>query len=527
VANQRRIWDEDVERDPGRDILRYRVRPRNVTEMLLGVDKWATRTYLVQGTNRVIVEEFLSAMRRGARWLTTRGVGPDDRVMLWSYNRIEFVLAVWSCWWAGAVPVLANRWWNPTELSHAADQAKPVLTLVDEDIASTALHAPCAEIQELTGFLLDADGVRADPPAAERHEDDPAVILFTSGSSGPPKGVQLSQRSVVANQQNLLVRANQLPDRLDPDSEQQVVLASTPMFHIGALTILVTQLLTGGRLVLTAGAFDPAEVLELIERERVHRWGGVPTMAERVLSHPDFETRDLSSLRSFPLGGAPLPDTLLQRLQTALPQLRERGLANTWGMTEAGGYVTAAGGRELRDRPGTVGRPFPVCELSIIDPDDDGVGEVLVRSPTIMTDYVSSDREDIFRDGWLRTGDLGRIDEDGYLFLVGRSKDIVIRGGENIACAHVEQTLLGHPDVVEVAVVGLAHEDLGEEVAAVVRRRAGSGLEQASLHDFAAARLARFEVPSVWEIIDDPLPTLGVEKVDKDRLRERLESARS
>jgi acyl-CoA synthetase (AMP-forming)/AMP-acid ligase II len=328
---------------------------------------------------------------------------------------------------------------------------------------------------------------------------------------------------VVANQQNLLVRSRKVPSGELGRGSQDVVLAVTPLFHIGGLSSMVTQLITGGRLVLTEGRFDAGAVLELIERERVTRWGGVPTMAARVLAHPDFDHRDLSSLRSFPLGGAPVTADLLRRMRDKLPQLEHRGLANTWGMTESGGFVTVAGNRDLERYPGTVGRPYPVAELRIAQPEADaGHGEILLRSPTVMLGYLGPDDGTVDDDGWLHTGDLGWLNEEGYLFLAGRSKDIVIRGGENIACAHVEKALLSHPDVVEAAVFGLPHPDLGEELAAAVTVREGSGQGPDGLRDYLRARLAHFEVPTRWQVSGDPLPTLPGEKIDKRALRARL-----
>ena len=192
-----------------------------------------------------------------------------------------------------------------------------------------------------------------------------------------------SSRAVVANQQNVLTRARQLPHLIPADGPQPVNLVCTPLFHIGAFATLITQTLTGGRIVFNAGRFDPAQVLALIETEGVHRWGAVPTMAVRVLEHPEFESFDLSTLRSFPLGGAPVPPVLLERMTRRLPQLRKRGLANMCGMTEGGGFLTLAGGPDLARYPGTVGRPFPTVEIAIAN-GGDGTGEVLVRSPTVM-----------------------------------------------------------------------------------------------------------------------------------------------
>jgi long-chain acyl-CoA synthetase len=249
----------------------------------------------------------------------------------------------------------------------------------------------------------------------------------------------------------------------------------------------------------------------------------VPTMAIRILDHPDFEKFDLSSLRSWPLGGAPVTAALLERIRTKLPRLRERGLSNTWGMTEAGGFLTVADARDISLRPGTVGRPYPVVEIRIAAPDDDGTGEVLARSPTVMNGYLGVDEAvnagTVDADGWLHTGDLGHLTDDGYLFIDGRSKDVVIRGGENIACPHVEAAIATHPSVVEVAALGLPHPDLGEElVAVVVHQAAAEPPTAAELTEHVTGVLSYFAIPARWEIRSEALPTLAGEKVDKRSL---------
>lgn len=527
VAWLERTWGTEVVRaDDG--LLRYEPRPRSIPELLTGVERWGDRTYLVHGDRRVTFVQFLAAVRSGAAWLTERGVAPGDRVVILSYNRAEFVLLLWSIWWLGAVPVMGNRWWNANELDHGLGLTRPRLVVRDDGghPIETVDTAPISDL----GAVLDqpeGDGPPAHVPAGEHEE---ALVMFTSGTSGSPKAVVLSQGAVVANQHNLLKRSRQLPHTFDLDREQAVMLTATPLFHVGGISNLTTQLLTGGRLVLMEGRFDAGQVLELVEREGVHRIGGVPTIASRVLEHPDVETRDLSSLRSFPLGGAPVTQALLDRMARKLPQLRERGLANTYGMTETGGFVTVAGSADIEERPGTVGRPYETAELRIADPDEGGVGELLVRSATVMEGYLGPDGEvmppgpdaAIDRHGWFHTGDLGHLDDDGYLYLDGRLKEIVIRAGENIASAQVEKAILGHGEVVEAAVFGIPHHDLGEELVAVVRRRAGSTLDAEELTDHLRGVLANFQVPSVIDIRDEALPTLAGEKVDKPLLKEQL-----
>ncbi|MWA03241.1 AMP-binding protein [Actinomadura sp. LD22] len=500
--------------------------------MLTGTPRWADRTFIVQGRRRISFRRFLGAVELAAAELARRGVRPDDHVMLLAYNSPDWILALWAAWYAGAVPVLGNRWWSPDEIEHACGLTRPALVITD--IPGPGERFPAATITpvDLAGAFesasddastADLERLLAAMPAPE--EDTPALVIFTSGSTGAPKGVVLSHRSVIANQHNLLSRSGRLPKDLPESAPPPVTLVCTPLFHIGGISNLITNLITGGTLVLNEGRFDPAQILELIETERVQSFGGVPTMAIRVLEHPDFETRDLSSLRSWPLGGAPVPASLLESMRRKLPQLQRRGLGNTWGMSESGGFLTVAGNRDLAQRPGTVGRPYPVVEVRIGDPGETGGGEILVRSPTVMLGYLTPDGEGdgtVDADGWLHTGDIGHLDDDGYLYLDGRSKDIVIRGGENIACAHVETALAQHPDVIEVAVFGVPHPDLGEELAAVLVVRPGTAPTEDELREFLTGTLAYFEIPTLWRIRSEALPTLPGEKIDKKALRASL-----
>ncbi len=509
-------WGSDVVEGEyaGHDGRLYHPSPDSIVSMLAHTHRWARRDYVVQGERRIGHEDFVGAIPAAAALLAEQGVKPGDRVMLLSYNSPEFMLATWAVWWLGAVPVYANRWWSSHELGHGLRLTEPEVVLTDHpDLLAMG------EGVDIAGLAAAYD--RQEGAEAHRTEDldAPALILFTSGSSGSPKAVELSQRSVIVNQHNLLARSRRLPQQLDESAPQPVTLVATPLFHIGGVSNILTNLVTGGRLVLTRGRFDPGEILKLIQDEGVQTWGGVPTMAARVLEHPDFDSFDMSSLRSFPLGGAPLPGTLLERMMRKLPQLKKRGLANTWGMTESGGFVTVAGNADLERFPGTVGRPYPVVELQISDPDEKGSGEILVRSPTVMLGYLGLDDGTVTADGWLHTGDLGHLNDEGYLFLDGRSKDIVIRGGENIACAHVEHALLAHPSVVEAAVFGVPHEDLGEELVAAVTHRSGAPVSSDELREHCRATLAYFEVPTLWVIDDHALPTLAGEKIDKKTVR--------
>lgn len=509
------VWSRSVHegRYGGHPGLLYDGGPTTFESLIAGTEVWTDREFLVHGDRRVTFAGFRSAVEVTRETLADKGIGVGDRVVVFGYNSPEWIVALWATWLHGAVPVLANRWWSGAEIEHAIGLLEPVHVFADTEFSA---DVPTTALADLRAAFQGSARVSEAPTT---DADATALVLFTSGSSGMPKAVELARRSVIANQHNILARNGRLPHLLDAESPQAVSLATTPMFHVGGLSSLLTHFLTGGRIVMSEGRFDPREVMALIERERVQIWGAVPTMAVRLLSHPDFERFDLSSLKSWPLGGAPVTTDLLDRIRTRLPNLRQRGLSNTWGMTEAGGFLTAGDARDMELHPGTVGRPYGVVELRIADPDRDGVGEVVARSPTVMNGYAGLfDDDTVDADGWLRTGDLGHLTDDGYLFIDGRAKDVVIRGGENIACPHVEQAIASHPDVVEVAALGVPHADLGEELVAVVVRRTGSDVTAAELTAHVDGTLAYFAVPTRWEIRTEPLPTLAGEKVDKKTL---------
>jgi long-chain acyl-CoA synthetase len=513
-------WGTDIDRrEDGIPFLVYEPRRRNAAELLDDVRHWGDRVHLVRGEQRVTYDDLLELVPRAAAVLGDHGVGPGDRVMLLAFNSVEWIVGYWATLAAGGVVVLANPWWSEAELHHALGVVDVALVLADPR---------SAKLVPATTPVLDLDDMAAQtrghqplsPPPALAGEDEPAMILFTSGTSGPPKGAVLPHRSVIALQHMLLHVTRQLPHTLGHDFPREVALQTGPLFHIGGVQALVRQLLLGGTLLFPKGRFDPTEVLDLIEAEQVHRWGGVPTMVNRVLNDPSIEGRDLTSVRAISLGGSPVPPELVTRIKTRFPNV-ERGVSQVYGLSEGGGTLTAASGRDLVERPGTAGRALPLVELRIERPDEKGTGEVLARTPTQMLGYwgQSSDGT-IDDDGWVHTGDLGHLDDDGYLFITGRVKDLIIRGGENIAAPHVENVLLRHPEIRDVAVCGRPDADLGEIVAAAVVLDAGSTVTVNDLRTFAAEHLAYFELPDSWWLRTEPLPSNDVGKVQKRRLLE-------
>lgn len=414
-------------------------------------------------------------------------------------------------------------------IAHAVALTAPRLVVCDEGTRGMLpASLPVRQSVDVSVLRTWAAMTEPMPPVPASTEDDPALIVFTAGTTGAPKAVTLAHRSVISNLHGLLARAGRLPHQIDPGRPGAVVLQSGPLFHIGGLQSLLLAVVAGGTVVFLDGRFDPERVLDLIEAEGVTVWGGVPTMASRVLDHPSLPGRDLASVRSITLGGSRVPPELLDRMRAAFPRAR-RGMSTIYGMTESGGTVASAPGELMAGRPETSGPPGPVVDLRIDAPDESGTGEILVRTPAQMIGYWSAAAggpvtagadSPITPEGWLRTGDLGCL-RDGLLYVTGRSKDIVIRGGENIAAAHVETVLTRHPDVLSAAVIGLPDADLGERVAAAVQVRPGSLTTAGDLAAFAACGLARFEVPADWLLLTEPLPVTAVGKTDKQALREQ------
>jgi long-chain acyl-CoA synthetase len=523
-------WGETVVRGEvrGHPALIYRDRPRSARAALAESRRWADRPFIFHG-DRVVTfaEHELIAARIAAR-LRGEGVGPGDRVGIFAANSPEWVATFFAILEVDAIAVPCNGWWSAEEMAYACAAAQPSVVVAD---ARRGGRVP-PRIRSLSIDELardEGDGAQSAPaPVApveaqdDRAEDRPAVILFTAGTTNFPKGATLSHRALVANLQTLLIVANKLPHQIPDSIRASVALVGLPLFHIGAIQLILVPLMTGSQIVFLEGRFDAGEVLSLIESRQVTMFSGVPTMIERMLAEPGLAERDLRSLRTVVLGGSPVDDLLLERIPQAFPNAT-RGVGRTYGLTEAGGVVSTGVGAEVRKRPGSCGRLAPVVEVQIRDgdADADGTGEIYVRSPAAMNGYWGlADDTAIDVDGWIRTGDIGRVDEDRFLYVTGRSKDMIIRGGENIAPARIESVLREHPAVAEIAVIGLPDADLGETVAAVVRLAPEAIVPAEELDAFAHPRLAHFEVPSRWIFRDASLPTNDSGKVLKAVLRD-------
>ncbi|HEY2206050.1 MAG TPA: class I adenylate-forming enzyme family protein [Pseudonocardia sp.] len=502
-------------------------------ELLDDAARWAERTHLIQGERRLTFADVFAAADRLAARFHEAGLRPGDRLLLLAPNSPEWVISLWAGIKVGAIVALGNGWWSGPLVEHAVNGISPRMVLADAKRASLVPPDPDRVVISIDEARAAVDADDEAPPTLPElspEEDDPAVIIFTAGTTGAPKPVVLAHRSVIANLHNLLVMSKRLPQQVDGSRPPAVSLQSGPLFHIGGLQSLLLALLGGNTLVFLEGRFDPEQVLDLIERERITWWGAVPTMASRVLEHPSIAGRDLSSVRSVSMGGAPVQPALVTRLREVFPNA-SKGMSTIYGMTETGGTVAAASGVTMSEHPTTAGAPLTVVDLRIENPNAEGDGEIVVRTPGQMIGYwgdsLDGTSTDLIDDeGWVHTGDQGRM-VDGLLYVTGRIKDLIIRGGENIAPAHVEAVLLRHDSVRNVAVLGLPDEDLGERVAAAVQLEQGATVTEAELAEFAATHLARFEVPATWWLRTEELPMGDSGKTDKLSLRKDWPAARS
>ncbi len=494
----------------------YEVRPKSLAALLLDSQRWEDREFLVQGSRRITGREHFRAVARIAAHLRKKCARAGDRIMLLAFNQIEWLTAFWAIQCVGATAVLGNAWWSDQELEDAIELAHPSLILSDRASHLPLHHQPkritLAEVRQWAEEEDDPELV-----LGRVEEDADALVIFSSGTTGQPKGVVMSHRSVIANIQSLLMLTGRLPSELAHTHPGTVSLLTMPLFHLAGIQISFMTMLSGGKVVFPAGRFDPLEVLQLIKDERVRAWGSVPTMVSRVVRHPDFARYDTSSLSSIPMGGAAIPHDLKEELRRAFPKTDKR-VGSMYGLTEAGGVLAAGSGADVEHRPNCVGRPLPAVEVRIRNPNAEGVGEIVARTPTATSGYLGDVTAICDEQGWIASGDLGYLDAEGFLYVVGRLKDIIIRGGENIACVHVESCLRSHPEVLEVAVVALPHPDLGEEVAAAVVLKSGAHADEALLKAHALTRLAKFEVPSRWWLRRDPLPTNASGKIVKREL---------
>ena len=467
------------------------------------------------------------------------GISKGDRVAIAMRNAPGWIVSYMAVLKAGGIATLINGWWEPGELAHALELTQPALVIADapraKRIAETALDIETVvlpiewPIEEAMAPLLERKGAE-DASLPEVTPEDDATILFTSGSTGAAKGVVSTHRAVTsgvyAYTMALATMLGIKESEGDPPKNPPRTLVAVPLFHVtGEVPVMLNSFAIGRGMVLMR-KWDAGEALRLMQEETVTYFVGVPTMSLELMQHPDREKYDLSSLTDLAAGGAPRPVSHVKRLQESF---RGAQPALGYGLTETNATGCGNFWKNYADKPASTGRPQkPLVELAILGANDKHLqpgerGEVGIRGAPLFRGYwrdEAATRAALTADGYFRTGDIGYLDEDEYLFIVDRKKDIIIRGGENISSQEVEAACYAHPAVSEASVFGVVDERLGEVPAAVVYAEEGQ-VDQAGLLAFLEGRLAKFKLPAhVW-VHEEPLPKLGTGKIDKVSLRDR------
>jgi long-chain acyl-CoA synthetase len=549
--------------------------PPTLRMVLEGSVLHGDKDFLVYEDERISFREHFAMVAALAHSLVEQfGIAKGDRVAIAMRNLPEWVIAFWASISVGAVVVPLNAWWTGSELAYGLSDSGTSVLFCDEErrerllphldeVPALRAAVVCSEARgpdrtrrsavgseveragatplTFTPFSEVATPSGDDPtlPDATIDPDDDATIFYTSGTTGRPKGAVGTHRNSASNLMNLFFVATAGSMRRKPAAAhaaglQNANLLSVPLFHAtGCQAILVSNTAAGGKLVMMHH-FDPERALELIEREHITIFGGVPTMVMQVIDSPDFAKRDTSSVQSISYGGAPCPPDLVRRIKQHFPS---GAPGNGYGLTETSAMTSMNSGDDYVRKPDSVGLPAPVCEVAVVPedfegdeppsdqtPDPERIGELWIRGPNVVRGYWNRPDETavIFTRGWLHTGDVARIDEEGFIHIVDRAKDVIIRGGENIYCVEVEAALFEHHAVADCAVIGVPHPLLGEEVGAVIVLRSGEDVEADELARFVGERLAAFSVPSRFWYRADPLPRNPAGKALKRELRREL-----
>ena len=512
--------------------------------------------YVVYEDEKYTYGEIHEQVRKLAQYLIATGVKPRDRVAIAMRNYPEWVVSYWACVSIGVAAVGMNAWWTAPEMEYALNDSKPVALIADDERLERleqVANAPKMHIISVRGGRkVGADNATwddvmatSDPgilPAVDIDPDDDATIFYTSGTTGFPKGAQLTHRGSVANIINIVamssatslaeqkaIAAGEMepptpPAKVYPTS----VMAPTPLFHVTACNCILHVATIGGAKITFMYKWDAGRALELIERERITGFSGVPTMGRELLMHPDWNKRDVSSLQGISGGGSAVQPDLVHKIKGAL----KTGNPTTgYGMTETCGIITANSNQLYLEKPDSCGPAVPTLDVKLVDEDGNDlprdpntVGILCVRGSIVIKGYLNREEAtaESIKDGWLNTGDIARIDEDGFIFIVDRAKDMVLRGGENVYCTEVEAAIYNHPSIAEAAVFGIPDERLGEEVAAVLVLRDGMSLTEDELKTFLKERIATYKIPSKIWFRDEPIPKNATGKFLKREVRKEL-----
>lgn len=521
----------------------------SMREIWLGSAAFAANDYLVYDNERWTYADAHRDVASIANWLRARGVCQGDRVGIAMRNYPEWLLCYWACIASGVTVVGMNAWWVEDEMEYGINDAQPKVLFCDHERLNRFVHirdkfpelvTVGIRLPEHADAVIPFDEVLAtggELPAVTVDPDDDACIFYTSGTTGYPKGAQLTHRGCVHNLMNMAFASNLAAlsscriNNIDPPNPEDATpisaLVTTPLFHVTANNCLSHATTAGGGKLVHMYRWDAGEALRLIEQERVTNMTGVPTMSRELITHPDFQHFDTSTLLSVGGGGAQLQPDLVGKIDETIKTARP---STGYGMTETCGIITSISGDYFVDRAASAGPAMPSFEAKVVDDSGNALpqgqaGELWVRGAPVIKGYINRPEAtaETITDGWLHTGDVAKLDEDGFIYIVDRVKDMVIRGGENIYCSEVETCLHRIDDIQECSVFGIEDERLGEEVGVCIYMKSGSHLTANEIRSFCGEHMAKHKVPRYIWFSAEPLPRNASGKFLKRELRDTLD----
>lgn len=537
----------------GHTIKSWKNAPASVRDVWLASAAFGEREYIVYENERLTYAQTHARVNAFAAWMASQGVQPGDHVAIAMRNFPEWMQAYWATLMLGGVVVGMNAWWVPNEMAYGLNDAKPKILILDQERLDRVLPVR-GEIPPviMVGVRLNTNtaatganhiidfeeaitaGTGKPLPSPAIDPDSDATIFYTSGTTGYPKGAQLTHRGCVSNLFSLMFAGalqagiNAKRGLVAPDAKPIIpsALVTTPLFHVTANNCAAYSITMAGGKLVHMYRWDAGEALRLIEQERITSMSGVPTMAREVITHPDFPNRDTSSLVSLGGGGAQLQPDLVRKIDETVATARP---STGYGMTETCGIITSIGADYFIDKPDSCGPAMPVYETRVVDDKGNDVprgtpGELWVKGAQVIRGYLNRAEATAssITDGWLHTGDMARLDDEGFIYIVDRIKDMVLRGGENVYCAEVEAAMYKHSAIAETIVFGVPDERLGEEVGAAVFLKSEATLSAEELREHCAALMARHKIPKYIWFVTEPLPRNASGKFLKRELRDKF-----
>ena len=538
----------------GVDMRVYNNAPPNLRFIFEASRAWGDLPATVYNDERVSYKAITNAAAKFAHILVNDyGVKKGDRVAIIMRNLPEWMAVFWAAVLVGAIVAPLNAWWTAEELEYGLNDCGAKVAIMDggslariasvvgnlktlKDVivarAKGIVPPQVKQLEDLIGKTDDWNNIpHTDGPNIELLPDDVVTLFYTSGTTGAPKGAYGTHRNCITNLMNMMlaqarmyIRRGEKPPEPDPSLPRKATLLSIPLFHVTACHAIMVVAFAAGTKIVMMHKWDALKALELIETEKINSFGGVPTIAWQVLEHPRFKEFNVDSVEVVSYGGAPSAAELVKRIVEGFPNVQP---GQGYGLSETSAAVCNNVGEDYRAKPTSCGVVAPINDVKILGADGKEValgevGELYIKGPNIVVGYWNKTEatQEAFNDGWFKSGDLVKMDDEGYMYIVDRAKDMIIRGGENVYCAEVEDILYKHPDVFDAALIGVPHKTLGEEVGAAISVPEGVEITLEEIQELVRAHLANFKVPVHLRVFNMPLPRNANGKILKRDLRD-------